>query len=182
MRRVAAVLVILAICASLYWLAVDRSGTRYITPLAASISEDGSELTVVVPHAGGCAEDHQFPKYWIDDGDLVVWVEERVGSFGCLVACLADEDFWCAEFLHTDLDPVVNPNTPIVFATPAPTAPVLAILTIILGASAALFLAGALRGRRRARPELVLYEPDSEQMGACPQDAGLGLDALDELE
>lgn len=115
------------------------TSTRYITPLAASISADGTEVAIEVPWAGGCAEDSQFPEYWDDGGELIIWVEESTRAFHCLVGCLAAESLSCSETLYLAIDPPRDPATPIVFAHPGPDPAAFLVVAVLIIAALLMF-------------------------------------------
>ncbi len=152
----------------LAWFVItDAAGDdiRYVDPVSASLSENGSVLSVQVPHDGGCARRTHDVFYDLDGDTLFMWVEAPVGEFSCLAGCLEDP---CTEELTLPLDEPVDPITPIVFRNPGPGilgGAIVVIAGLMAAVAVVWFVLPSLSdGRRAARhePELPRYEPDRE--------------------
>lgn len=151
MRRIAIVVLVLAMAiGALEFFSADvaQMRTRYITPLAASISADGTQVSIEAPYSGGCPEDTYGPMYKVSNGSLVIWIEE-ISTFRCLASCLAAQEVLCTETLVLDLDPPVDPSTPIVFQHPGPGLLPLGFVGLLTGLG--LGLLGMAWNRRRSR-------------------------------
>jgi len=153
----------------LAWFFLTDAGSdevRRVDPVSASLSDNGSILSVQVPHVGGCARRTHDVYYDVDGATLVVWVEAvGEGEFSCLAECLGDP---CTEELTLRLDDAVDPSTPIVFRNPGPGI-LGGALVVIAGLMAAvalvMFIMPSLGGGRRlARSEIELppFEPNGE--------------------
>jgi hypothetical protein len=167
MKKLLALGVFVALVLAWFFLANAGSDeVRSIDPVSASISENGSILSVQVPHVGGCARRTHDVYYDVDGDTLVVWVEAvGEGEFSCLAECLGDP---CTEELTLRLDEPVDPATPIIFREPGPGilgGAIVVLLGLMAAIAVVMFLLPSLgNGRRTPRPEYELppYEPDSE--------------------
>jgi hypothetical protein len=167
MKKLLALGIFVALLLAWFFLADAGSDeVRLVDPVSASLSDNGSILSVQVPHVGGCARRTHDVYYDVEGSSLVVWVEAvGEGEFSCLAGCLEPG---CTEELTLRLDEPVDPATPIVFRNPGPGifgGAIIVIAGLMAAVAFVVFIMPLLgSGRRPSRSEFELppYEPDGE--------------------